>query len=98
MLIVVRRMNRIVKKTCVTVRRVGKHPLVSRTFRSGTLIRRHAIRSVTLGIVPATLNDVAFHHVSLNVAEVAHVVQDSVTLTTLNTVASILMIASKIPI
>jgi hypothetical protein len=88
-------MNRVLKRTCITVRR---HPVVRRTLRSEVLLRKHVVRGAALSIIPSTINDVAFHHTALSVQEIAHVVQDSVTLSTINTLASILMVVSKVPI
>jgi len=88
-------MDRVVKRTCITVRRASKHPLVSRTLRSGALIRKHAIRATTLSLVPDTINDVVFHHAQLNIQEVVHATQDCVTIGTMNTVVAILTVATK---
>ena len=78
------------RRACVriqrTVRNVSKHPAI----RSGSLLKKHMIRSATLGIVPDALNDLAFHHSQLNIDEVVHVVQDQVTLTSI-TIALIVL-------
>jgi len=83
-------------RTRVMIRRVGRHPVIQRTFRSGSLLRKHIVRGATLSIVPSTVNDVVFHHAPLNLGEVVHVVQDTAVLTTMNAVATVLTIATKI--
>ena len=89
-------MNKVLKKTCITVRRVARHPVVSRTLRSENLLRRHIVRGATLSIVPSTINDVAFHHAQMNLGEIIHVTQDTVTISTINTLASILITTTKL--
>lgn len=84
------------KRICVHIRRVIRSPVVQRTMRSGALLRRHVVRGATIGLVPSTINDVAFHHAQLDMAEVIHVTQDTLTLTTLNALASILVTVSKV--
>lgn len=69
---------------------------MQRTIRSGSLLKRHVVRGATMGLVPATINDVAFHHAQLNIDEVIHVTQDTLTITTLNALASVLMTVSKV--
>jgi hypothetical protein len=75
---------------------VARHPVVSRTLRSENLLRRHLVRGATLGIVPNTINDVAFHHAQMNLGEIMHITQDTVTISTIDTIAAILMITTKI--
>jgi hypothetical protein len=88
-------MNKVVRRTCITVRRAARHPVVSRTLRSENLLRRHIVRGATLGIVPSTINDVAFHHAQMNIGELIHITQDTVTISTINTIALILMTTTK---
>lgn len=78
-------------RICVQVRKVAR-----RTIRSEQLLRRHFVRGAAIGIVPSTINDVAFHHAQLNLGEIIHVTQDTVTITTLNTLASILVTVAKV--
>lgn len=79
----------------VVVRRVVRHPITQRTIRSGILLRRHVVRGATLGLVPDTLNDVAFHHAHLNLDEIIHVVQDTATISTMTTILAALMVVTK---
>jgi hypothetical protein len=88
-------MNRVIKRTYITVRRVSRHPVISRTISSGRLIKKHAIRATTLSLVPDTINDVVFHHAQLNVQEIIHATQDCVTIGTMNTVVAILTVVTK---
>jgi hypothetical protein len=80
----------------ITVRRVTRHPLTKKTLRSGTLLQKHFIRGATFGIVPSAVNDVVFHHAPLNIGEVIHVTQDVVTVSTMNVLASAIIIATKV--
>ena len=87
-------------KTCtlvrVCLRRVSRSQVFKRAATSTRFIKKHAIRGITFGIVPSTINDVAFHHAQLNVNELLHVTSDTVTMTGINTVTSILMTAIKL--
>lgn len=84
------------KRICVTIRRVSRHPLTRKTIRSGTLLRKHMVRGATLSLLPTTVNDVAFHHASLNVNEILHVTQDTVVVAGLNALTAIAATAIKI--
>jgi hypothetical protein len=56
-------------RTLVVFRRVGRHP-----------ITRRVVRGAQFGVVPGALNDVAFHHATLSMSEIAHAVQDTATI------------------
>jgi len=86
---------RLLRSARVTVRRVARHPFVARATRSGALLRKHVIRATTLSFVPNTVNDVIFHHASLNLGEILHVTQDTITVGTINAAVSLLTLASK---
>jgi hypothetical protein len=88
-------MNRTLKRTCVTVRRVGRHPIVQRTLRSGRHLSKHVIRATTLSFVPSTVNDVVFHHAQLNVQEVIHTASDTLTVGTMNAIVALLTLVVK---
>jgi hypothetical protein len=79
----------------ITVRRVARHPVIRRGLRSSDLLKKHVVRGATLGLVPSTVNDVAFHHAPLDVGEVIHVVQDAATISTLTLVMATLMVATR---
>lgn len=87
------------RRACVTVkvvfRRVVRHPITTRTMRSGSLLRRHVVRGATLGLFPNTVNDVMFHHASLNVGEILHITQDAVTVAVLNALVAVVSTAAK---
>lgn len=87
-----------IRRTCVQVRRIGRSKPVQRAISASRFIKKHAIRGAAFGIFPSTLNDVAFHHATLNMNELIHVTVDTVTLSSINTVANILIVASKIPL
>lgn len=79
----------------VVVRRVSRHPVTQRTIRSGTLLKKHVVRGATLGLLPSTVNDVAFHHAPLNLNEVLHVTQDTVVMAGLNAITAIAVTVIK---
>ena len=83
-------------QTRVVIRRVSRHPVVQQTIRSGSRIQKHVVRGATLGLVPDAVNDIAFHHAQLNVAEVVHVFQDTITISTMNIVLATILVLSKI--
>ena len=80
----------------ITVRRVHRHPITQRTFRSGNLIKKHVVRGATLGLIPDALNDFAFHHAPLTVNEAVHILQDQVTISSLSAMLAIVMMASRV--
>ena len=82
-------------QTRVVIRRVSRHPVVQQTIRSGSRIQKHVVRGATLGLVPDAVNDIAFHHAQLNVAEVVHVFQDTITISTMNIVLATILVLSK---
>lgn len=89
-------MNKPCIQTRVVIRRVSRHPVVQQTIRSGSRIQKHVVRGATLGLVPDAVNDIAFHHAQLNVAEVVHVFQDTITISTMNMVLATAIVLSKI--
>jgi hypothetical protein len=88
------------RRTCVTlrvtVRRVVRHPLTRRTIRSGALLRKHVVRGATLGLLPSTVNDIVVHHAPLNLGEILHVTQDTVTIAGLNAVMALATTLAKL--
>jgi hypothetical protein len=54
------------------------------------------VRGATLGLVPDAVNDIAFHHAQLNITEVVHVFQDTITISTMNIVLATILVLSKI--
>jgi len=89
-------MDRTVRRTCITVRKASRHPVIKRTLRSGSFLKKYAVRAATLSFGPAVVNDVVFHHAQLGVDEVVHVAQDTTVISTMDTLIGILMIAMKI--
>ena len=89
---------RTIRRTCVQVRRIGRSETIQRAFTASKFIKKHFVRGAVLGVVPSTINDVAFHHAALNVQEVIHVTVDTVTVSSINAVANILIVVSKIPL
>lgn len=83
-------MDKNLKRTCVAIRRVGRHPVVRRSLRSSALLKKHVIRGAAFSIVPGAVNDVVFHHAPLTIQEVVHSATDTVTVTTISAVVSIL--------
>jgi len=82
--------------TRIALRRIERHPVVQRTLRSGVLLRKHVVRGATLSLVPDAVNDVAFHHAQMNINEVVHVFQDTIAISTMNTVLATMLVMSKI--
>lgn len=89
-------MNKVCLHTRIAVRRVQRHPLTQRTFRSGNLLRKHVVRGATLGLVPDALNDFGFHHAQVNIDEAIHIVLDQATISSLSAILAIILIASKL--
>ena len=89
-------MNKVCLQTRIAVRRVQRHPLTQRTFRSGNLLRKHVVRGATLGLVPDALNDFGFHHAQMSVDEAIHIVLDQATISSLSAILAIMLIASKL--
>lgn len=80
----------------ITVRRIQRHPVARRTFRSGALMKKHVVRAATLGLVPDALNDFAFHHAPLTVNEAVHILQDHVTISSLSTIMALALMAARV--
>jgi hypothetical protein len=89
-------MNKPCVQVRVVVRRVQRHPITQRTFRSGNLIKKHVVRGATLGLIPDALNDFAFHHAPLTVNEAVHILQDQVTISSLSAMMAIVLMASRV--
>ena len=88
------------KRTCVairvTIRKVSRYPLTRKTIRSGALLRKHVVRSATLGLLPSTVNDVVVHHAKLNLGEILHVTQDTVTIAGINAIVALATTLAKL--
>jgi hypothetical protein len=89
-------MNKPCVQVRVVVRKVQRHPITQRTFRSGILIKKHVVRGATLGLIPDALNDFAFHHAPLTVNEAVHILQDQVTISSLSAMMAIVLMASRV--
>jgi hypothetical protein len=83
-------------QTRIAVRRVQRHPLAQRTFRSGNLLRKHVVRGATLGLVPNVINDFGFHHAQMSLDEAIHIVLDQATISGISALLAIMMIATRI--
>ena len=89
-------MNKPCVQTRVVLRRVSRHPAVRQTIRTGSRLQKHVVRGATLGLVPDAVNDIAFHHAQLNMTEVVHVFQDTIAISTMNTVLATMLVLSKL--
>ena len=89
-------MNKPCVQVRVVVRKVQRHPITQRTFRSGNLIKKHVVRGATLGLIPDALNDFAFHHAPLTVDEAVHILQDQVAISSLSAMMAIVLMASRV--
>jgi|688.fasta_scaffold08269_9 hypothetical protein len=84
------------KKVCVHVRRVARHPTIRRAMRSGSMVRKNFVRTALISIVPSGLDDVIVHHKAMDAAEALYVTLDSMTISTMSAVATILLAAAKL--
>lgn len=86
-------------ETCIhvriTVRRVQRHPITKRTIRSTTLLKKHVVRGVTLGLIPDALNDFAFHHAQVSMDEILHILQDQATISSMSAALAIALLTLK---
>ena len=73
-----------------------RHPLTRKTIRSGALLRKHVVKGATLGLLPSTVNDVIIHHAQLNLGEILHVTQDTVTVAGINAIVAIASTLAKL--
>jgi hypothetical protein len=80
----------------IGVRRVQRHPITQRTFRSGNLIKKLVVRGATLGLLPDALNDFAFHHAPLTVNEAVHILQDQVAISSLSAMMAIVLMTARV--
>ena len=87
------------KEVCITVRisvrRVQRHPITQRTVRSTTLLKKHVVRGATLSLVPDAMNDFAFHHAQVNLAEITHLVLDQAAISGMSAAMAIAMLALR---
>lgn len=67
-------------QTQIAIRRVQRHPVTKRVVR-------RVVQGTAMGVVPGTLNDVVFHHSSLDLNEIVHATQDSLTVSVLTAIA-----------
>ena len=88
-------MNKVCLHTRIAVRRVQRHPLTQRTFRSGNLLRKHVVRGATLGLVPDALNDFGFHHAQVSIDEAVHIVLDQATISGLSAMIAIMLLVLR---
>ena len=92
-----RNMNKVCIHTRIAVRRVQRHPVYQRTFRSGNLLKKHVVRGATLSLVPDALNEFGFHHAQVSLDEAIHIVLDQVTISSLSAIIAIgLLIAREL--
>jgi len=90
-----RAMNKVCIHTRLAFRRVKRHPVYQRTFRSGNLLKKHVVRGATLGLVPDALNDFGFHHAQVSLDEAVHIVLDQVTISSLSAIMAICLLALR---
>jgi len=88
-------MNKVCVQTRIAVRRVQRHPLAQRTFRSGNLLRKHVVRGATLGLVPDAINDFGFHHAQMSLDEAIHIVLDQATISGLSAMLAITLLVLR---
>jgi len=54
------------------------------------------VRGATLSLVPDAVNDLAFHHVQLDMTEVIHVFQDTIAISSMSMVLATALILTKL--
>lgn len=79
-------MDRQVRRTCIQVRRIGRTEVVQTTWKKTKLIKKFIIRSAMFSVIPSAVNDIVFHHASLNVDEAFHVTEDTMRVSLLNAI------------
>lgn len=89
-------MNTCARRVILQARRVARHPSVRRAVRSSSMLRKTFVRSTLITIVPSAIDDVVIHHKALTAAEAMYVTLDSMTVSTLSAVATVLLAAAKL--
>jgi hypothetical protein len=84
------------KRVFVHARRVSRHPVFKRAMRSGSMIRKNFVRTAFISVLPSGIDDVIVHHKALTVAEAMYVTVDSMTISTMSAVATILLAIAKL--
>lgn len=84
------------KRVCVHARRVSRHPVFRRAVRSSSMLSKNFVRTALISVVPSGLDDVIIHHKALTVAEAMYVTIDSMTISTMSAVATILLAIAKL--
>lgn len=78
-------------QTRIMFRRVSRHPIIRSTAR----FQKHVVRGATFSVVPDVVNDVTFHHANLNLNEVAHIIQDTTSISIMNVLFAVLFMQLK---
>jgi hypothetical protein len=82
-------------RTLVAVRRVQRHPLAQKTWRTGVRLQKHIVRGATLGVIPSGMNDIMFHHAQLNMDEAIHLVIDQASISSMSAILAIILLAAR---
>lgn len=80
------------KRIYVQARRISRNPAFRRAMRSSNFVRRHFVRATMISMVPSALDDVMIHHKAFTAIDAI----DSMTVSTMSAVASILLAAAKL--
>jgi len=72
-------------RTLVHLRRVQRNPVLKKTTR-------RIVKGAVVSVFPSALNDVVFHHASLNIEEIVHVTQDAFVISIINTISKLSLI------
>jgi hypothetical protein len=89
-------MNNCARRVVLQARRVGRNPVVRRVVRSGALLRKTLVRTSLITVLPSGIDDVILHHKALTAAEAMYITLDSMTVSTLSAVATVLLTAAKL--
>jgi hypothetical protein len=68
--------RRLCVRTQIALRRVQRHPLTRR-------VEKHVVKATAIGLVPSAINDVLIHHAPIDLGELIHVTEDSLTVSVL---------------
>lgn len=79
-------MDRQVRRTCIQVRRIGRSEIIQTTMKKTKILKKIVIRSAMFSVLPSAVNDVVFHHASLDLNEAFHVTEDTMHVSLINAI------------
>ena len=76
--------RRLCVRTQIALRRVQRHPVARK-------IEKHVVHGTAISLVPNALNEVLIHHAHLDLNEIVHVTQDTLSVQVLNLAINLLL-------